>query len=150
MRTIIKKCREKTTAYLSHRPKLYALMVGVGIVLFWRGVWHTTDFVHTYFNVYQNNLTVSGSFSPWWDGPLSLVVGVVVLYFTGAFISSFIGNELILLGLRGEKRLSQKVEGEVRTEIDSILDIKNGLSEINEKIKELEDRLQNKEVNKKS
>lgn len=140
--------REKITVFLSHRPKLYALMVGIGIVLFWRGVWHTTDFIHTYFNIYQNNLTISGSFSPWWDGPLSLVVGIIILYFSNAFVSSFIGNELILLGLRREKKLSQKVEGEVKTEIDSILDIKNSLVDVNEKIKELEDVLEKKEVNK--
>ena len=150
MKKIITRCREKTTAYLSHRPGLYALLVGIGIVLFWRGVWHTTDFIHTYFNVYQNNLTISGSFLSWWDGPLSLVVGVVILYFTGAFVSSFIGNELILLGLRGEKRMSQKVEGEVKTEIDSVLDIRDSLRNVNEKIKELEDKLKNKEVNNKS
>jgi len=149
MKKIITRCREKTTAYLSHRPKLYALLVGIGIVLFWRGVWHTTDFIHYNFNVYQNNLTINGSsFSPWWDGPLSLIVGIIILYFTGAFISSFIGNELILLGLRGEKKISQKVEGEVRTEIDSIFDIKNNLNDINEKIKELEEKLKNKEINK--
>ena len=100
------KFEQKILIFLSHRPKLYALIVGVGIVLFWRGVWHTTDLIHTYINFYQNHFSLDSSLSPWWDGPLSFVVGLVILYLAGAFTSSFIGNELILSGLRGEKRLN--------------------------------------------
>lgn len=150
MKNIITRYRERITIYLSHRPKLYALIVGIGIVLFWRGTWHSIDFIHTYFNFYQNNPTIGAPFSVWWDGPLSLAVGVIILYFSGAFISSFIGNELILAGLRGEKRISQKVESEVKTEIESVSEIKDGLKNVNEKIRELEEKLRNKEIDKKA
>jgi type I restriction-modification system DNA methylase subunit len=138
------KIEEKIKIYLSHRPRLYALIVGIGIVLFWRGVWHSTDLIHTYFNIFQNNLSIDASASPWWDGPLSFVVGIVVLHFTGAFTSSFIGNELILSGLRGEKRLTEKTESEVKDEEQFISDIKEELSTMTEKIDQLE-----KEVHKK-
>ena len=79
--------------------------------------------------------------SPWWDGPLSLFVGSITLYFTGAFISSFIGNELILSGLRGEKRLNQKTEVEVRSEMTAITDIKNSIKEINRALDQLEQKM---------
>jgi len=108
IRDFSEKIEEKIRIYLSHRPKLYALIVGIGIVIFWRGVWHTTDFVHSLISYFQGNLTTDSLSGTWWDGPLSFIVGILILFISGAFTSSFIGNELILSGLRGEKRLSQK------------------------------------------
>jgi len=144
MKNIVIKIEEKIKIYLSHRPRLYALIVGIGIVLFWRGVWHSTDLIHEYFNFFQNNLTIDSVSSIWWDGPISFVVGIVVLHFTGAFTSSFIGNELILSGLRGEKRLTEKTEGEVRVEEEVIMDIKKELGVMTEKIAELENEVHKK------
>jgi hypothetical protein len=131
----------KIVAYLSHRPRLYALIVGVGVVLFWRGVWHTADQIHAYFTYREIESTIDVFSSPWWDGPLSLFVGGIILYYTGAFISSFIGNELILSGLRGEKRLNEKTEEEVRNEVRSIADIKDSIKEINRNLEHLEKRV---------
>ena len=144
IRAFLERTEEKSRIYLSHRPRLYALIVGIGIVLFWRGVWHSTDLVHTYLNIFQNNLTIDSFASPWWDGPLSFIVGLVVLHFTGAFTSSFIGNELILSGLRGEKRLSKKTESEIKTEEQFVVDIKEELEKMTEKVEQLE-----REVHKK-
>ncbi len=138
------RTEETIKIYLSHRPKLYALIVGIGIVIFWRGVWHTADFFHTYFASFQSNLTTDSFSANWWDGPLSFFIGAIVLHFTGAFTSSFIGNELILSGLRGEKRLTEKTEGEVKVEEEVILDIKKELNVITEKIAELENEVHKK------
>lgn len=143
-RNLIVKIEEKIKIYLSHRPKLYALIVGVGIVLFWRGIWHSTDLIHTYYNFFQNNLTIDNISSPWWDGLLSFIIGSVILSFTGAFTSSFIGNELILSGLRGEKRLSEKTETEVKAEEEFIFEIKQELGTMTEKIQQLEKEIYNK------
>lgn len=144
IRSFFQRIEDKIKIYLSHRPRLYALIVGVGIVLFWRGVWHTTDLIHTYLNIFQNNLTIDSTMSPWWDGLLSLVVGLLILHFTGAFTSSFIGNELILSGLRGEKRLTEKTESEIRGEEEFISDIKKELGVMTEKIVELENEVHKK------
>lgn len=148
VKNFFQRAEDKIKIYLSHRPKIYALVVGIGIVLFWRGVWHTTDLIHTYLDIFQNNLTIDSIGSPWWDGVLSLIVGILVLHFTGAFTSSFIGNELILSGLRGEKRLAEKAETEIKTEEQVILDIKNELSTVNEKITELEKEIYSKRTKK--
>jgi len=146
IRAFLERTEEKSRVYLSHRPRLYALIVGIGIVLFWRGVWHSTDLVHTYLNIFQNNLTIDSFASPWWDGPLSFIVGIVVLHFTGAFTSSFIGNELILSGLRGEKRLAQKTESEVKGEEEFIIDIKKELETMTEKIQQLDKEIHKKDL----
>jgi hypothetical protein len=132
------KLETKLIAYLSHRPRLYALIVGVGIVLFWRGVWHTADQIHTYLTY---NTTIDWTHTPWWDGPLSLLIGLIILYFTGAFVSSFIGNELILSGLRGEKRLNEKTEVQVENEVRAISDIKESLRSVEATIEQLEKKV---------
>ncbi len=135
---------DRVRIYLSHRPKLYALIVGIGVVLFWRGVWHTADLMHVIFDQVGNGLTIDLVAHPFWDGPLSFVVGTVILYFSGAFTSSFIGNELILSGLRGEKKLNQKVEHEVETEFIEIAEIRDSLKEVVLKVDQMEERARKK------
>lgn len=122
--------------FLSHRSYLYATIVGAGIVLFWRGVWHTTDSIHLF--IVHHGRTVPVENFPWWDGPLSFIIGCFILYITRAFVSSFIGNELILSGLRIEKKIAKKTEGEIENEISTITDIKHTLGAISRKLEELE------------
>jgi len=129
---------ERIRAYLSHRPKFYALIAGIGIVLFWRGVWHSVDTIHLFIDHHYAASSIDTAQVIWWDGPLSFVVGIIILYFTGSFVSSFIGNELILSGLRGEKKLNQKTETEISTEKNTIAEIKEELSTITEKLDEVE------------
>ncbi len=123
---------------LSHHPKFYAFIVGIGIVLFWRGVWHSVDNIHTLIDGIYSDGSTSIMFAPWWDGPLSLCVGVVLLSFTGAFTSSFIGNELILSGLRGEKKLTERNDAEIKDELSAISDIQKELVEISKRLEDIE------------
>ena len=124
--------------FLSHHSYLYATLAGIGIVLFWRGVWHSADLVHLYINHYHSSSSLSTVDQPWWDGPLSFVVGCAILYVTRAFVSSFIGNELILSGLRTEKRITKETESELKTEVFAIDEIKQEMNVINQKLGELE------------
>jgi len=135
--SLYKKIERKIQHYLSHYPLLYALIVGIGIVLFWRGVWHTADNIHTAIHYFYSDSTTV-LFAPWWDGPLSFIIGSMILYTTGAFTSSFIGNELILSGLRGERKLSERTEADVKDEEHIIGDIKEELGQISSKIEMLE------------
>ncbi len=142
MKIFVSKLEQRITILLSHRPRWYALIVGVGIVLFWRGIWHSADHIHSFYYSLSGDFPTTDSFNtPWWDGPLSLMVGGTILYFTGALISSFIGNELILSGLRGEKRLSEKTEGKVKNEVRAISDIKDELKNITSALEELEKKV---------
>lgn len=138
MQKIFQKIERKTESFLSHYPKLYALIVGIAIVLFWRGVWHTADHIHLLITYFSSPSSTSLMAGEWWDGPLSFVVGAVMLYFTGAFTSSFIGNELILSGLRGERRLEERAEADLKTEVIAIADIKEELNIVSHKLEMLE------------
>lgn len=133
--------------FLSHHSYLYATIAGIGIVLFWRGVWHSVDTLHLYVDHYRMSSTISMTGHPWWDGPVSFIVGCVILYITRAFVSSFIGNELILSGLRIEKRIAKQTEGDIQSEVSTITDIKHTMSAISRKLEELE--VQVKEYHKK-
>ena len=68
---IVRKLELRTQAYLSHHPKLYALIVGIGIVLFWRGVWHSADSLHNAITLFSSSSSTTLLFASWWDGPLS-------------------------------------------------------------------------------
>jgi|SRR3989344_3717651 len=129
------KLEDKVRGSLSHYPIIYALIGGVGVVLFWRGVWHTTDYfmmLSNSANYDQSSINLSDAI--WWDGPVSFLIGTVLLLLTGLFVSDFIGNEIIITGLGGEKKLSEKTEKEVKNEARAIVDIKNEVQEISRKL----------------
>jgi hypothetical protein len=142
----MKELLNRLHIFLSHHSVLYALIAGIGIVLFWRGVWHSVDMFHLYINHYAVSSPLDSVNSPWWDGPLSFIVGCIILYATRAFVSSFIGNELILSGLREEKKLTHQTESEVKTEISSISDIKNEISIISDKLEDLESQVKDHHI----
>src|SRR3989344_2996457 len=91
------KLEDRVRGKLSHHPIMYAFIGGIGVVLFWRGVWHTAD-----------DLNI-GSVA-------SLVIAVTILLVTGVFVSAFIGNRLIISGLIGEKKLEEKEMKDIETE----------------------------------
>jgi hypothetical protein len=136
--TFFDKLEDKVRGWFSHRPRLYGFAVGIGIVLFWRGVWHTADYIMDFYSHWQsNNLSIDYVDALWWDGPLSFFLGSSLLLITGAFVSSFIGNEIIISGLRGEKKLTEKTETEVRTEVSAIAEIRNEVRAITKKMDDL-------------
>lgn len=117
--------------WLSHRPHLYGFVAGTGLVIFWRGIWHSMDFVVVLVSHWQNGFVeMNLSQMLWWDGPLSILIGTVILLLSGVFVSSFIGNEVILSGLRGEKKLTERTENEVRTEVGAIARIEESLNKL--------------------
>lgn len=132
---MLNKLEHKIRGTLSHFPNLYAIIGGVGVVLFWRGVWHTADYLMLVFkssNLKSSSINLAEEI--WWDGPLSLVIGLIILLITGIFVSNFIGNEILISGLRGEKKLSEKTEEEIETEADKIDDIEAEIKKIAKKI----------------
>jgi hypothetical protein len=108
---------DKVRARLSHRSILYALIGGVMVVLFWRGVWHTADIL----------MVQGGLMGDLLYEPTSIVWTSLILLMTGLFVSSFIGERIVISGLKREKKVTDKTEIEVAEE------------EI--KIKKLEDKI---------
>lgn len=92
------KLEDRVRAALSHQPIFYALIGGVGIVLFWKGVWEMTELF------------------PVLHGAGSVLLGVAILLITDLLVSFFIGDSIILSGYKHEKKLAEKTEMEVRVE----------------------------------
>jgi hypothetical protein len=130
------KLEDKTRAKLSRVPLLYAFLGGIGIVLFWRGEWHTTDFLTAYI-LGETEITLFSVV----DGPLSFLVGTLVLLITGVYVSAFIGNRLIISGLSGEKKLAEKTVDEINAEEDEIKSIKKTLSKVESEIGKIEEEI---------
>ena len=117
------KMENKIRAKLSRYPIIYALVGGTGVVLFWRGVWHTAD-----------DISMSSS--------LSLIVGFVILLVTGLLVSEFIGKRLIISGLIGEEKLAEKEEGEIETEETQLRNLQNTLSKLEKKLDHIDTHLE--------
>lgn len=119
------KLEDKTRGKLSHYPILYALLGGIGIVLFWRGVWHIAD-----------DINISSS--------VSLIIGTIILLMTGVFVYEFIGNRLIISGLIGEKKLTEKEESEIETEEMQLQSLQETLDKVEKKLDHLEEDIHGK------
>ncbi|HBA45701.1 hypothetical protein A2W67_01325 [Candidatus Nomurabacteria bacterium RIFCSPLOWO2_02_40_28] len=113
------RLEDKIRGKLSHYPILYGFIGGIGIVLFWRGVWHTAD-----------DLNI-GSVT-------SLVIAVTILLVTGVFVSAFIGNRLIISGLIGEKKLEEKEMKDIETEETQLKNLQSTLSRLEKKLEHLD------------
>jgi hypothetical protein len=141
MKQIIKffdKLEDSVRGRLSKRPIFYAFLGGVGIVLFWRGVWHTADWIMEYY--FSKNIPATSLYDaslPWWDGPLSIILGSVMLLISGIFVSNFIGNEIIISGLRGDKKLHEKSVDEIKTETGAIGEIRTEVKKISKKLDQI-------------
>ncbi len=59
------------------------------------------------------------------DPYISLVVSAVILLSTGLFVSFFIGDSILLSGIKGEKKIVEKTEEEIKKEGAVLVDIKN-------------------------
>ena len=119
------KLEDKTRAKLSRAPLIYALVGGIGIILFWRGVWHMAD------NISLGAIT-------------STTIGAIILLITGVFVSAFIGNRRIISGLSGEKKLAEKAEGEIETEEIQIKKLQSTVERIEKEVTKIESEIEHK------
>lgn len=119
------KLENKVRRKLSHYPILYAFIGGVGVVLFWRGVWHIAD-----------DMSVSSV--------LSLIIGSVMLLITGIFVSAFVGSKLIISGLVGEKKIEEKEEAELETEEMQLRNLQKTLKRVEEKLEHIDKEVEEK------
>lgn len=100
---------------LSKVPTVYALIGSIGVVLIWRGVWHIAD-----------DMGMSGL--------VSLILGVAISIVSGLFVSFFVGDNIIISGIKKEKRIDEKTEEEIKKEEITLREIKKDLKEIKEEI----------------
>jgi hypothetical protein len=97
-----------------------------------------------FFTVGESASSTSLTQLPWWDGPLSILVGTVLLLVVGLFVSSFIGNEIIISGLKKEKKIVEKTEEEIGVEIEENNKINREIHEMDGRLNRIEEILTNK------
>lgn len=122
------KLEDHVRGFLSEFPVIYSLIGGIFIVVFWRGVWEVFDsFV---------------IFDGFYGGLVSLIFSVVVLMATGLFVSFFIGDTILMSGIKHEKKIAEKTRDELRRDaervevvISKIENIEKSILEIKEKLK---------------
>ena len=100
------KMEDHIRARLARHPFIYTFIGGAGVVLFWRGVWYMAD-------IFEKHSQLGGYlFSPLG----STVLGVVILLSTGLFVSVFIGDSIIMSGIKHDKKIIEKTIEDVDSE----------------------------------
>jgi hypothetical protein len=118
------KLEDKVRAFLSRWPIVYTFIGGVAIVLFWRGVWMTADSI------------------PFLNGPISVILSIAILLITGLFVSFFIGENIIISGIKRDKKLFERAEIEIQAEAEKISKLEEMLDHLDQDIHNLK-KLQN-------
>ncbi len=110
------KMEDRIRARLSRHPFIYTFIGGTGVVLFWRGVWHLADAL-------ENSSPLLGYiFSPLG----CLVLSVILLLATGLFVSVFIGDSIIMSGIKHDKKVIEKTLNDVdmeKADIEKVLGV---------------------------
>lgn len=132
------RLEDKVRGWLTRHPFIYAVYGGIGIVLFWRGVWHGVDAIANLFLYPIDGGTSIDAVVSFYDSGLSFILGTGILLSCGLFVSELIGKEIIISGLRGEKRLTERTEVEVRTETGALAEVLEQLDAIHVRLEALD------------
>ena len=120
---IFDRLEDKLRYRLSRHPIVYTFIGGVAIVLFWRGVWLTADLF------------------PFLSGPVSVLISVTILLAIGLFVSFFIGDQVLIDGLKQEKKITEKTEAEIREEDIHLHQLKAELQTIKQQLEAINEKL---------
>ncbi len=118
------KFEDRVRMHLSRYPILYTIIGGVAIVLFWRGVWHTADILQA----------KGGILGFIFYEPTNLSIVLAVLLATGLFVSYFIGDTILISGMKGEKKVTDKTEKEVQEETQELKEIRTTIKEMKKEV----------------
>ena len=127
MKTVVNffdKLEDHVRGGLARYPLFYSFFGGVGVILFWRGVWHSADWLEK--NTYWGSVIFSNLGS--------MVFGVSLLLITGLFVSIIIGDSIIISGIRNEKKISEKTEEEIVSEKKELAHMHQDLEDIKDKL----------------
>lgn len=112
---------EKARKYFEQFPFLQAILAGIGVIVFWRGIWEGLD---------QTGV------SPF----ASIILGIIILGAVGVFVQTFIGNTIIIREVRQEEKEEKKIMKEVakeeNTESISLTEISIKLDQIMKRMEE--------------
>lgn len=126
------KLEDRIRGRLSKFPIFYALIGGTSIVLFWRGVWKTADDIAM---IIPPHLV-------WIDGPITVIVSIVMLLATGLLVASFISDTIIVSGLKKQRKIVEKTELEVKEEESEIEKVRRSVEHIEQEIDRIEHHIE--------
>lgn len=126
---IFDKLEDFVRGHLSRHPLTYSMIGGVGVVLFWRGVWETADIIS------RLHPFLEWFFYP----PIQVIVSTLGLLLTGLLVSTFIGDRIILSGLRHEKKLEERTEELVEEEEITLKLLRQEIRALREELKSRND-----------
>jgi hypothetical protein len=127
MANFFDKLEDSVRAHLSRYPVIYSIFGGIGVVLFWRAVWETAELLA------GSNIYLAIFFYP----PIQLLISIAGLLLTGLMVSTFIGDRIILSGLRHEKKLEEKTEELIEEEVITMKHLRNEIHDLKKDIEEL-------------
>ncbi len=134
------KFEDYVRIHLSRYPIIYTFVGGIAIVLFWRGISQTADI-----------LEAQGGWFGWlFTEPVNLIIVVLILLSTGLFVSYFIGDTILISGMKGEKKVAYKTEREVEEEEEKIAELRTTIKEMKSEIDEIKDFVENKTIESKT
>lgn len=116
------KLEDRVRAVLSRHVIVYALVGGVAIVLFWRGIWKMADDIGL-------------------SGEMSVLISTITLLLSGLFVSFFVGDRIVLSGLKREKKLVEKTEEEIKADMETTKKILEKMEKIEKDIEEIKTKL---------
>ncbi|MFA6274416.1 MAG: hypothetical protein WC662_04615 [Candidatus Paceibacterota bacterium] len=117
------KIESKARSYFEHFPFLHAFLAGVGVILFWRGVWEVADAWGIHY---------------WW----SILLGGVLLIVIGLFVHTFIGNAIIIKNVESEKRIDLKTKTDIEKVEKEMVEEEITLSHLAKKLESIEAKLE--------
>lgn len=115
-----------TREHLAEHPLFYSFLGGVAVVLFWRGVWETADILAQRNNVLKWFLY----------GPNQVVFSTLILMLMGLMVSVFIGEKIIISGLRHEKTVEDRTKEIVEEEVVTLKHIRDEVRSLKAELKE--------------
>lgn len=123
------RIEDRVRVRLSHRAIFYAFIGGAATLLFWRGAWQTFDKIHA----------LGGIFGFLLSPVVSLILSIIVLLMTGLFVSVFIGERVIISGLKQEKKIFDKTESEIKEEEGMLFEVKLTIDNLKQDVAEIKE-----------
>ena len=115
------EAEDSARQYFERVPFAQAFFAGIGVIIFWRGIWEWLDVYHI--------------------SPLvSVLVGSLILLCVGVFLQTFIGNTIIIKNVKQEEQLEKKaikeMEGDVGVEEVTLASLSAKIDALAKKIDE--------------
>lgn len=123
------RIEDRVRVRLSHRAIVYAFVGGAATLLFWRGAWRTFDAMEN----------LGGIFGILLSPVVSLILSIIILLMTGLFVSVFIGERVIISGLKQEKKIFDKTESEIKEEEGLLFEVKLTIDRLKQDVAEIRD-----------